>query len=148
MASIPTDPEQLWHLQTLAQLRLALPATLLAILALRFAAGAFTGLIGRIQAQGWVEGDDGYGPLEDELPKANDEDEIHPVVVKVSQEKREECSTWCETRSSCSTPARSTDLDPLPSFPLSLGQEDPSRAGVGSLLDGWSFLCSGRCGAE
>lgn len=84
MASIPTDPDVLWQQETLGQLRLILPAVLLSILALRFAAGAFTGLIARIQAQGWVDGDDGYGPIEeDDSPKSTDEDEIHPVVVKV-----------------------------------------------------------------
>lgn len=85
MASIPTDPDVLWQLETLGQLRLGLPVVLLGILGLRFAAGAFTGLIGRIQAQGWVEGEDQYAPLDDAAPpKPIDEDEIHPVVVKVS----------------------------------------------------------------
>jgi hypothetical protein len=45
----------------------------------------FTGLIARVQAQGWVEGeDDGYGPVyEEERSDAVDADAIHPVVVKV-----------------------------------------------------------------
>lgn len=87
MASIPTDPADLELLSTLASLRLALPATLLGILLLRFAAKAFTGIVAHIQAGGWK--DDGSNPLYDALPTITDEDEIHPVVVKVKKTRRE-----------------------------------------------------------
>lgn len=88
MATLPTNPKDLYLLQTLASLRLALPATLLGILLLRFAAKGFTSLISSIQAQGWVSGvDEGYLPL-DEEPAAPADDEIHPVVVKVKKTRR------------------------------------------------------------
>ncbi|ORY83494.1 hypothetical protein BCR35DRAFT_351964 [Leucosporidium creatinivorum] len=86
MASIPTDPADLELLSTLASLRLALPATLLGVLLLRFAAKAFTGIVAHIQAGGWT--DDGSNPLYDALPTTTDEDEIHPVVVKVKKTRR------------------------------------------------------------
>lgn len=86
MASIPTDPADLELLSTLASLRLALPVTLLGVLLLRFAARAFTGIVAHIQAGGWV--DDGSNPLYDALPITADEDEIHPVVVKVKKTRR------------------------------------------------------------
>lgn len=85
-----TDPAYL--LETLANLRLALPSTLLLILAVRYIANAFLQMMDRIQSQGWV-------PLPEDLERAPadggggegpelEEDAIRPVVVKVRSLRR------------------------------------------------------------
>ncbi|GAA6015414.1 hypothetical protein JCM11491_000421 [Sporobolomyces phaffii] len=77
--------------QSLADLRLALPAVLLATVALRWLVRAFLGMMDRIQRQGWQEQDGLFGAEPDAPPTTStksqtngsvEEDEVTPVVVK------------------------------------------------------------------
>ncbi|SCV73980.1 BQ2448_6410 [Microbotryum intermedium] len=90
------DSDMTDQLSTLATLRLALPSTLLLLLLVRFAAKGFVALIARIQAQGWVETDTDYGPVNaantanTKVADGDDEDGIVPVVLVVKTPRR----TW------------------------------------------------------
>ncbi|GAA6030259.1 hypothetical protein JCM8097_009014 [Rhodosporidiobolus ruineniae] len=93
-SSPPPDTAQLYD--ALKTLRLVLPAVLLGILATRWIAKAFLGLMGRIQAQGWTQEEDLYGPPDgpttaskpkkardtDNNDEAEEDDDVTPVVVR------------------------------------------------------------------
>jgi hypothetical protein len=100
MAATGLDPVEN-ALSSLSQVRLALPTTLLGILALRFAARAFLAMMDKIQAQGWEGPDEEDEPLPPSTnPNARGnqpkhgaegeagEGEVEAVVVKAPSEIR------------------------------------------------------------
>ncbi|GAA6019380.1 hypothetical protein JCM10207_001279 [Rhodosporidiobolus poonsookiae] len=98
MAPSP-DLSQLYY--ALATVRLVLPAVLVALVAVKWISRAFLGLMGRIQAQGWTDDEDLYGPPErvpgaDAAKKNGDAgvnggegegDDVTPVVVKKKEQR-------------------------------------------------------------
>lgn len=80
--------------EALADLRLAIPSTLLATLLLRWLVKAFLGMMDRIQSQGWEEEEGLFGAEPEsanttkklnstgEGGEQEEEDEVIPVVVK------------------------------------------------------------------
>ncbi|KAK4702352.1 hypothetical protein P7C70_g3873, partial [Phenoliferia sp. Uapishka_3] len=98
----PTS-DRSYLLSTLASLRLALPATLIIILAVRCLVKAFLSMMDRVQSQGWVEIPDDEAPITGDPPAitstdgyqtgegegdSEEEDGIRPVVVRVKEVRK------------------------------------------------------------